>query len=313
MRLCFENVAISLPPTLGAVLCSLGRLSKYRIEHNGDSATVTLYYGNEKKKRATSRRRRRRPKSTQGEPNLAAQPPGAAPPVPKRRTRRGTVQGDPNPVAQLPGAVHSASPDTPTRPKHSPGTIQGGPKLSAQLTVEAPPVEGTTLMDTGHVVVLDPPDSPPPPPVAVVGVVIQRESKRRKMSSVTSPKKSDQTDWTLVCDKLPAKYREAVIGDFTDPQQLKGPWSNKQWRQLPSGQGKYQIRGSPRSKQLYVTAQQDGLYRQGLLKAEMPNATIHRILKLVLRDIYTGVLERNIEYLMEGLPNLSPDQPITSP
>ncbi|XP_041349350.1 NACHT and WD repeat domain-containing protein 2-like [Gigantopelta aegis] len=148
-------------------------------------------------------------------------------------------------------------------------------------------------MDTGHVVTIDPPESPPPPPVVVVEkpAEIQRESKRRKTSSVTSPKKSDQPDWIIVCDKLPTKYRGAVIGDFTDTKQLKGPWSDKHWRQLPTGQGKYQIQQA-NSKQLYVTSQQDGLYRQGLLMPTMPNATIHRILKMVLRDIYTGALER---------------------
>ncbi|XP_041366766.1 wiskott-Aldrich syndrome protein homolog 1-like [Gigantopelta aegis] len=188
---------------------------KYRVEHNGDSATITLIYGVDRKRRSPSRRRRRRPKTTQGgggEANLTAQPPGAAPPVPKRRTRpTGAVQGDPNPVAKPPGAVHSTRPPPPTRQKHSPGAAQGGPKLSAPLTLAAPPVDVPAQMDTGHVVITDPPASPPAPPAVVaVPAAVQREPKRRKMSAATIPKTSD---WILVCDKLPAKYRGAVIGD----------------------------------------------------------------------------------------------------
>ncbi|XP_041373468.1 uncharacterized protein LOC121386583 [Gigantopelta aegis] len=153
-------------------------------------------------------------------------------------------------------------------------------------------------METGHVVTHDPPASPPPPPAVVVvaeTAADQREFKKRKMSSVTVPLSSDDPDWILVCDKLPHKYTGAVIGDFTDTKYLKGPWDDKYWRQLPTGQGKYQLQGALNSDKLYVTAQQEGLYRQGLLMPGMSNGTIHRILKIVLRDIYPGAIDRNIK------------------
>ncbi|XP_041368075.1 uncharacterized protein LOC121382617 [Gigantopelta aegis] len=170
-------------------------------------------------------------------------------------------------------------------------------------------------MDTGHVAIHDPPASPPPPPAVVVTdtAVDQREFKRRKMSSTTISKTSDESDCILVCDRLPAKYTGAVIGNFTDNKHLKGPWNDNHWRQLPTGQGKYQLQGAPNSDKFYVTAQQDGLYRQGLLMPSMSNGTIHRILKMVLRDIYPGAIGRNIQALTEGLPNFKPEQSINSP
>ncbi|XP_041375409.1 uncharacterized protein LOC121388205 [Gigantopelta aegis] len=315
MKLSSENVVISLPPTLGAVLRVLGPLVKYRIEHNGDSAVVTLSYGATNSSGSKRRNRRRRPKTSQGGPNLAAQPPGVVPPAPKRKIRpTGARQGDPNPVAKPPGAVHSAQPLPVSDRKHSPGAEQGGPKLSAPLTVAIPPDDPPAEMETGHVIVTDPPASPQAPSIAVVAdPAAGRESKRRKMSTVSEPGTLDQSEWTIICDNIPSKWQGAIHGDFTDTNQLKGLWNENNWRYLPNGTGKYQLHPTGSGNQIHVTAQQDGLFRQGLLIPDMSNSTIHRILKIVLRDIYPAAIYRNIKVLIEGLPNFKPGQSITSP
>ncbi|XP_041367605.1 uncharacterized protein LOC121382158 [Gigantopelta aegis] len=226
----------------------------------------------------------------------------------------GARQGDPNPVAKPPGAVHSAQPLPVSDLKHSPGAEQGGPKLSAPLTVAIPPDDPPAVMETGHVIVTDPPASPQAPSTAaVVDPAAGRESKRRKMSTVSEPEGLDQLEWTIVCDNIPSKWQGAVHGDFTDTNRLKGLWQENNWRKLPNGIGKYQLHSAGSGNQIHVTAQQDGLFRQGLLIPDMTNSTIHRILKIVLRDIYPGAIDRNIKVLTEGLSNFRPAQCITSP
>ncbi|XP_041347186.1 beta-1,3-galactosyl-O-glycosyl-glycoprotein beta-1,6-N-acetylglucosaminyltransferase-like, partial [Gigantopelta aegis] len=113
-----------------------------------------------------------------------------------------------------------------------------------------------TQMETGHMIITDPPASPPAPPVVAVPTAdVQREPKRRKVSTAI-----DHSPCTIVCDKLPAKYRGATQGDFTEKSQINGPWSDSSWRQLPSRQGKYQIQGAKHSAKLYVMAERDGLF-----------------------------------------------------
>ncbi|XP_041377254.1 protein FAM117B-like [Gigantopelta aegis] len=197
--------------------------------------------------------------------------------------------GGPKPAAQLPAAVPSASPLPPLLRSSTPGAAKVRPKLSTQLAVAAPPPAAPSPMETGHVKVSSAPASPPASPRIVAIAGTERDAKKRKVL-VQDPSHTQPTTWQIACDKLPGRYRECVKGSSLLPPNCQAPSSPRVGDQHHLIRSGTMFQYVQKSRTFYLTSERNGVYRQGLLKSDMDNPIVHRIISLILPEDYQALL-----------------------
>ncbi|XP_041349625.1 lysine-rich arabinogalactan protein 19-like [Gigantopelta aegis] len=188
-------------------------------ELDGHSGLIAFYLycdlDTPKRKRRGRGKRRRAPGATQGEPNLAAQPPAAVPSAPPPSTQRKETS---SPQANKSTDVTSGTLDTamyqspPRRPTSTPK-----PTPVKRLTLPTAPVESamdTVVATAAKRKAVTPPDDHP-------------AKSKPPVPTIPPPAEEDVDPWELALGKLKRQFRDYVQGDTTDTKKLRGRYSNQ--------------------------------------------------------------------------------------